>query len=74
MGAVKARLTYVSLPSLIELKLAAARPRDIADVVELMRQNDQQIPLIRKHLLLVHAPYAATFDELIEQAREQRDA
>ncbi|MFV2068892.1 MAG: nucleotidyltransferase domain-containing protein, partial [Pirellulales bacterium] len=39
MGAVRGVLRYMSLPSLIELKLAAGRLRDEADVVELLREN-----------------------------------
>jgi hypothetical protein len=74
LGAIAGRLTYISLPGLIELKLAAARARDEADVVELIRVNGDRIADIRRHLAGVHAAYLRAFDSLVERAREQRDA
>jgi hypothetical protein len=67
MGAVRGTLKYISLPSLIELKLAAGRLRDEADVVELVRENRDQIDDVRRHLQIVHPQYAARFDELLTQ-------
>ena len=50
MGAVRGTLKYSSLVSLIELKLAAGRVRDEADVVELARENPERTDDIRRHL------------------------
>ena len=73
LGAVAGRLSYISLPALVQLKLAAGRARDEADVVELIRANGDQIEAIRSHLAGVHAEYVAAFDGLAERARQQRD-
>lgn len=73
MGATRGPLTYIRLNSLIELKLAAGRTRDIADVVELVRQNESKIADMRQHLALVHASYVVKFDELVSQALRQVD-
>jgi hypothetical protein len=73
MGAEKGPIKYMQLTSLIELKLAAGRPRDIADVVELMRENRGRIAEIRMHLGRVHQDYVAKFDDVTAQALKQRD-
>lgn len=65
MGAVRGDLKYASLPSLVELKLAAGRLRDEADVVELIRQNLDQVDVLRTHLTKVHPKYVMRFDELL---------
>jgi hypothetical protein len=70
MGAVRGTLKYIALPSLIELKLAAGRLRDEADVVELIRENADRLDEVRRHLATVHSQYAARFDELVKQADE----
>jgi hypothetical protein len=70
MGAVRGSLKYMSLPSLIELKLAAGRLRDEADVVELARENRDRVEELQRHLQAVHAQYAKRFDELLEQIDE----
>jgi hypothetical protein len=67
------RLHYVRLDALIELKLAAGRAKDDADVVEIIRVQPEQIDAIRQHLTTVHADYVQAFDRLVERAREQRD-
>jgi hypothetical protein len=67
MGAVPGSLKYMSLPSLIELKLAAGRLRDEADVVELARENRDQLDEVRRHLESVHPQYASRFEELLGQ-------
>jgi hypothetical protein len=59
------------LPSLIELKLAAGRARDEADVVELIRVNPEHLDAIRVHLSSVHFDYLEHFNQLVERAREQ---
>ncbi len=71
MGAAGSLLRYMSLPSLIELKLAAGRARDESDVVELVRANPDQVEAIRQHLAGVHSGYVAAFDGLVVRAREQ---
>jgi hypothetical protein len=67
MGAVRASLRYISLPALVELKLAAGRLRDEADVVELARENRDRLAELREHLAAVHPRYALRFDELLTQ-------
>jgi hypothetical protein len=57
----------------VELKLAAGRARDEADVIELVRANVDKIDSIRQHLATVHADYVAAFDALVQEAREQED-
>lgn len=71
MGAVRGSLKYISLPSLIELKLAANRLRDEADVLELARENRDRFDEVRRHLVSVHSQYAIRFEELIEQLDER---
>jgi hypothetical protein len=73
LGASGVALRYITLPALIELKLAAGRARDESDIIELMRANPEQVEVVRKHLASAHADYAAEFDRLVERAREQRD-
>jgi hypothetical protein len=73
LGASGPKLGYVSLPALIELKLAAGRPRDESDVAELVRANPDQVEAIRRHLAVVHADYVREFERLVERAREQQD-
>jgi hypothetical protein len=70
MGATRGMLKYISLPSLVELKLAAGRLRDEADVVELARENPDRLDEVRQHLRQVHAKYADRFEELLEQIDE----
>jgi hypothetical protein len=67
MGAVRGALKYIALPALIELKLAAGRLRDEADVVELARENRDRLDEIRRHLESVHPQYASRFEELRRQ-------
>ena len=70
MGAVRGRLTFMSLSALVELKLAAGRLRDEADIVELIRENREALPQIAAHLATVHPTYADRFAELVSQADE----
>lgn len=72
MGAVRGKLRYSSLLSLIELKLAAGRLRDEADVLELARENRDRLDQVRVHLQAVHPQYANRFDELLQQVDETR--
>lgn len=73
LGAEGSTLKYISLPGLIELKLAAGRARDESDVVELVRANANQVASIREHLASVHPHYVSQFDLLVAMAVEQTD-
>jgi len=74
MGGAAGILRYVPLQFLMELKLAAGRARDEADIIELLRVNPEEIDSIREHLAKVHAAYVAAFDVLLARAQDQRDA
>ena len=71
LGAVPGKLQYISLPALVELKLAAGRIRDESDIIELLRANSQEVAAIRRHVAGVHPDYEAALTVLIERAREQ---
>jgi hypothetical protein len=73
IGASGAALRYVRLPALIELKLAAGRSQDEADVVQLIQANPDQATAVREHLARVHLDYASRFDHLTQRAREEAD-
>lgn len=73
LGASGTMLRYISLPALIELKLAAGRPRDEADVAELIRANPNQVTAMRQHLSAIHQDYVIAFDRLVQRAGDQRD-
>src|SRR5581483_7154377 len=73
LGGQPGALHYISLPRLIELKLAAGRGRDEADVIELMRANMAEAEPIRQHLSGIHASYVTLFDQLLQKARDQQD-
>jgi hypothetical protein len=70
MGGTLGVLKYISLPSLIELKLAAGRLRDEADIVEVARENRDRWDEIRSHLRAIHADYLRRFDELVHELDE----
>jgi hypothetical protein len=70
MGASGTVLRYVTLPALIELKVAAGRAKDETDVVELIRANPDKVEPVRQHLGAVHPDYAAAFDRLVQRARD----
>jgi len=73
LGAQGPILRYLTLPRLIELKIAAGRPRDEADIAELMRARPEEATTIRQHLETIHPDYVASFDHLVQRAREQGD-
>jgi hypothetical protein len=73
LGASGSSLRYITLPSLMELKLAAGRARDESDVAELLRADPRRAQKIRSHLVKVHADYVRDFDRLVQRAREQED-
>ena len=72
LGASGNRLRYSNLSGLIELKIAAGRLKDKADVVELLRANRDRIELVRQHLSTVHERYVAELDVLLNEA-DQRE-
>jgi hypothetical protein len=69
LGASGKTLRYIELAPLIELKLAAGRARDDADVIELLRVHEHDSATIRRHLLTVHPDYVAKFDRILERSR-----
>ena len=71
MGASGTILRYIELPSLIELKLAAGRGQDDADVIKLVAANADQVDTVRQHLSQVHASYVTAFDHLVQRARDE---
>lgn len=71
VGGAPGKLQYVSLPALIELKLAAGRTRDQSDIIELLRANPDEHEVIRRHVAGVHADYADALSALLDRAREQ---
>ena len=73
MGATAGALTYLGLAETIELKLAAGRQRDLADVVELLRTNPDDVAVVRVHLERIHAAYVMLFDRCTAEARQQQD-
>ncbi len=70
LGAAAGVLRYMHLPALVELKIAAGRLKDKADVVELLRANYEQTDVIRKHLSSVRASYVDEFDRLLNETRK----
>jgi hypothetical protein len=73
MGAVRGSLKYMSLPALVELKLAAGRLRDDADVLELVRENRDRIDELRQHLAAVHAHHVERFEEILTRLSDAAD-
>jgi hypothetical protein len=71
MGASGTRLRYITLPALVELKIAARREQDLVDIIALLRANPDQVDSIRQHLERIHADYVAEFDRLVKRASEQ---
>lgn len=72
-GAEERRLRYMTLPSLIELKIASGWIRDESDVIELVRVNFEKVEIIRQHLSQVNKDCVQVFDRLVTHAREQQD-
>ncbi|HEY3395716.1 MAG TPA: hypothetical protein VGK58_23645 [Lacipirellulaceae bacterium] len=67
MGGIRGMLKYMTLPVLVELKLAAGRLRDEADVLELARENRDRIAQLRQYLAGVHPRYADRFESILKQ-------
>jgi hypothetical protein len=72
LGASGTVLRYINLPALIELKLAAGRAQDEADVVHLIQTNADQLAAIRQHLQTAHDSYLAAFKALEKRAKEEQ--
>ena len=70
-GALPRGLRFIGLAGLFELKLAAHRAKDIADLVELIKVNPEQLEDIQLQLMQIHPGYSAELTELIQQAREE---
>ena len=70
-GAEPGRLTYATLESIFELKLGAHRAKDLADLVELIKVNEQQMPRVAKAINRIDAGYAAELAQLIRQAQDE---
>ena len=64
-------LQYLGLPETIELKLAAGRQRNLADVVELLRANPDEVATIRAHLTQIHEAYVQAFNRCLSEAQQQ---
>ena len=70
---VQQGLEYASLPGWIELKLSSGRQKDRAHVVEVIKKtDDQSIQGVREYLAQVHHSYLELFDQLFEEALEER--
>jgi len=70
---VKQGLGYASLPGWIELKISSGRQKDRAHVVEVMKKSDPgTVRSARDHIAQVHQAYLAVFDQLLEEAEEER--
>jgi hypothetical protein len=67
MGGIRGMLKFMTLPALFELKLAAGRLRDEADVLELARENRDRIAELRQYLAGVHPRYADRFEGILKQ-------
>jgi hypothetical protein len=74
MGAALGTLHYITLQSLIELKLAAGRLRDEADVLELARENQERLDDVRSHLANVHKQYVERFEAIVAQLDDATNA
>jgi len=58
---------FVNLPTLVQLKLAARRWRDFADVVELIRYNNLDEPFMQK----LHPSVRKDYVECLEEKRRE---
>ncbi len=66
-------LDYASLPGWMELKISSGRQKDRGHLVEVMKKTDAAtLQSAREHLAQIHATYLATFDQLLEEAQEEK--
>ena len=73
MGAEGTTLRYIDVDHLFELKLAAGRTQDIADLEHLVRDKPERLGAIRQYLAGVHPQYVAAFDELVSRSQQEDD-
>jgi hypothetical protein len=64
-------LPFITLPGLIELKLGAGRAKDIADIVELIKQHRSDLETIQNHLASIHPTYVTRFQDLVQEAQQE---
>ena len=70
---VERGLGYASLPGWIELKISAGRQKDRAHVVEVLKKTaGAEVDAVRIALKIVDAGYAATFEQLLAEAIDER--
>jgi hypothetical protein len=66
-------LDYANLPGWLELKLSSGRQKDRAHIVEVMKASrDGDIEAARPAIAALDPSYLRLFDELWEQAKEER--
>jgi hypothetical protein len=66
-------LDYASLPGWIELKLGSGRQKDRAHIVEVMKKTDEApLQAAREYIARVHQSYLELFDQLLEEARDEK--
>jgi len=67
-------LDYASLQGWIELKLSSGRQKDRAHIVEVMKKaTESAMQEAREHISAVHDAYLHLFDQLLTEAREERE-
>jgi len=67
-------LEYASLAGWLELKLSSARQKDRAHIVEVLKKTPEaQIDTARERIAQVNDVYAALFDDLLAEARKERE-
>jgi len=73
LGARGNRLRYIELAPLIELKLAAGRLKDKADIAALTSADPSCVGEITAHLASVHPSYKSEFGAIVEQANRDNN-
>lgn len=64
---------YAGLPQWIELKISSGRRKDLTHVVEVLKQTSPDVlDQIRTHLESVHTEYSSRFNDLANEAEEER--
>ncbi|MBM3999556.1 MAG: hypothetical protein FJ297_08475 [Planctomycetes bacterium] len=70
---VQQGLDYASLRGWLELKLSSGRQKDRGHVVEVMKKAEwQSLQEAREYIAQVHQSYVELFDQLYEEAQEER--
>jgi hypothetical protein len=71
---VQQGLGYANLAGWMELKLSSGRQKDRAHIVEVMKKADpESLQNVRVHLAQVHQSYMELFDQLLEEAQEEKE-